>query len=51
MRVEKLFIIQDYGAHKPENRRVWQTLYKRQTDFRGLAEVERGRFSRDWNQR
>ncbi len=32
MRLEKLFITQDYGVYTPENHRVWQTMYQRQTD-------------------
>ncbi len=32
MRLEKLFITQDYAVYTPENHRVWQTLYKRQAD-------------------
>ncbi len=50
MRMEKRFIIQDDAAPASEHRQVWQTFYKRQTDFCGLVEVERGRSSRNWNQ-
>ena len=32
MRLENLFITQDYGVYTPENQQIWQTLCKRQTD-------------------
>ncbi len=51
MRLEKLFIIQDYGVYTPDKHRVWQTLNKRQRDCFGRVEVERGRLFCDWDQR
>ena len=51
MRLENLFIIQDHGVSPPDNHRVWQSFYKRQTDCLGRVEVERGRLFCDWDQR
>ncbi len=51
MRLENLFIIQDYGVYTPDKHRVWQTLYKRRTDCFGPVEFERGWLFSDWNLR